>query len=136
MPQACPGKAATIPAMAWLNKLPNSIRSSSGLEWKLWRKLPLILVVGTAIPLAAAVALHYGTDTDNPVEARWLQTMDYMVAGVVVFHWTAVLTIAIGCVVVMVMKGPGYVADGMDVSHSDKPREISERPANTEPPAH
>ena len=43
--------------MAWLNKLPNSIRSASGLEWKLWRKLPLIFLVGTAIPLAAAVAL-------------------------------------------------------------------------------
>lgn len=121
--------------MAWLNKLPNSIRSASGLEWKLWRKLPLILVVGTAIPLAAAVTLHYATDTDNAVEARWLQTMDYMVAGVVVFHWTAVFTIAIGCVVVMLMKGPGYVADGMDVSHSDKPRETAEPPDGS-PPAH
>ena len=82
--------------MSWLNKLPNSVRSASGLEWKLWRKLPLILLVGTALPLAAAVALHLSTDTQN------------------------------GCVVVMVMKGPGYVADGMEVSHSDKPRRIAE----------
>jgi hypothetical protein len=48
--------------------------------------------------------------------------MDYVVAGVVVFHWTAVFTVAIGCVVVMLMKGPGYVADGMELSHSDRPR--------------
>jgi hypothetical protein len=42
---------------------------------------------------------------------------------VVVFHWTAVFTIAIGCVVVMLMKGPGYVADDpMELSHSDQPR--------------
>jgi hypothetical protein len=64
-----------------------------------------------------------GTDAQAAADARWLQTMDYVVAGVVVFHWTAVLTIAIGCVVVMLMKGPGYVADDpMELSHSDKPR--------------
>ena len=109
--------------MSWLNKLPNSIRSASGLEWSLWRKLPLILLVGTALPLAVAVALHLGSDSELAANARWLQTMDYMVAGVVIFHWTAVLTIAIGCVVVMLMKGPGYVADDpMELSHSDKPR--------------
>jgi xanthine/uracil permease len=109
--------------MSWLNKLPNSIRSASGLEWTLWRKLPLIFLVGTALPLAAAVGLHWWTDSQAAVDARWLQTMDYVVAGVVVFHWTAVLTIAIGCVVVMLMKGPGYVADDpMELSHSDKPR--------------
>ena len=112
--------------MSWLNKLPNSVRSASGLEWKLWRKLPLILLVGTALPLAAAVALHLSTDTQNAAEARWLQTMDYVVIGAVIFHWSAVVTTAIGCVVVMVMKGPGYVADGMEVSHSDKPRRIAE----------
>ena len=113
--------------MSWLNKLPNSIRSASGLEWKLWRKLPLILLVGTALPLAAAVALHLLTDAQNAADARWLQTMDYVVAGVVIFHWTAVLTVAIGCVVVMLMKGPGYVADDpMELSHSDKPRSVAE----------
>ncbi len=112
--------------MHWLNILPNSIRSASGLEWALWRKLPLILLVGTALPLLAAVALHVFSQDDSPEQARWLQMADYVVAGVVVFHWTAVLTVAIGCVVVMLMKGPGYVADGMDVSHSDRPRRVME----------
>ena len=113
--------------MSWLNKLPNSVRSASGLEWKLWRKLPLILLVGTALPLAAAVALHVTTDLQSASDARWLQTMDYVVAGVVIFHWSAVLTIAIGCVVVMLMKGTGYVADDpMEVSHSEKPRTTAE----------
>lgn len=116
--------------MNWLTKLPNTTRSASGLEWKLWRKLPLILLVGTSLPLAVAVALHLMTDTQNGADTRWLQIMDYVVAGVVVFHWSAVLTIAIGCVVVMLMKGPGYVADPMEVSHSDKPRQSMEPPAD------
>jgi xanthine/uracil permease len=108
--------------MAWLNKLPNSIRSASGLEWLLWRKLPLIFLVGTALPVLVLAALHLFWQSDNPAQARWLQMAEYIVAGVVIFHWTAVLTVAIGCVVVMLMKGPGYVADGLEVSHSDQPR--------------
>ena len=119
-------------AMGWLNKLPNSVRSASGLEWKLWRKLPLIFLVGTAIPLAAAVALHLFTNQESTAQLRWLQTMDYVVVGVVVFHWTAVATIAIGCIVVMVMKGPGYVADAMEVSHSDRPRSSMEEDQSAE----
>ena len=120
--------------MSWLNKLPNSIRSASGLEWTLWRRLPLILLVGTALPLGAAVALHLGTDPDIAANARWLQTMDYMVVGVVIFHWTAVFTLAIGCVVVMLMKGPGYVADDpMELSHSDQPRSVAEGQEAQEP---
>ncbi len=116
--------------MSWLNKLPNSIRSAGGLEWTLWRKLPLILLVGTVLPLAAAVALHLLGDAQNAAEARWLQTMDYVVAGVVIFHWTAVFTIAIGCAVVMLMKGPGYVADDpLELSHSDKPRTTAQTDA-------
>jgi hypothetical protein len=119
--------------MNWLKKLPNTVRSASGLEWRLWRKLPLILVAGSALPVLVALVLHGLADQSNGAELRWLQTMDYVVAGVVVFHWTAVFTVAIGCVVVMLMKGPGYVADGMELSHRDKPRPTSEQ-ADAEPP--
>ena len=108
--------------MRWLNKLPQSIRSASGLEWALWRKLPLIALAGTALPLLGLALYHAGADAGNPAEARALQLADFIVFGVVVFHWTLVITAAIGCVVVMVMKGPAYVADGLDVSHSEQPR--------------
>lgn len=111
--------------MPWLNRLPHFVRSAAGLEWSLWRKLPLILLLGTALPVGVAVVLHLLTDAEQAAQARWLQTMDYVVAGVVIFHWTAVLTVAIGCVVVMLMKGPAYVADGMEVSHSDNPPPLS-----------
>ncbi len=108
--------------MNWLRILPGSVRSASGLEWTLWRKLPLILVVGTALPLLVLLALHLIYADGSSAQERWLQMADYIVAGVVIFHWTVVGTVAIGCVVVMLMKGPGYVADPMEVSHSDRPR--------------
>ncbi|OYQ42149.1 hypothetical protein CHU94_03925 [Rhodoferax sp. TH121] len=108
--------------MRWLNKLPGSIRSASGLEWALWRKLPAIWAAGTVLPLGALGAYHWLADASTPAAARAVLLADYVVVGLVVFHWTAVLTIAIGCVVVMLMKGPAYVADGLAVSHSDQPR--------------
>ncbi|MEO7107172.1 MAG: hypothetical protein ABIZ09_12430 [Rhodoferax sp.] len=112
--------------MNWFNKLPNSVRSAPGLEWALWRKLPVILAVGTVIPLLALGAYHWLGDATTPAAQRALLLTDYRVLGLLVFHWTAVFTTAIGCVVVMAMKGPAYVADGFPVSHSDKPRTESE----------
>lgn len=109
--------------MNWLQKIPHSIRSASGLEWTLWRKLPLIALLGTALPLLALLALHVGADPQGSAsQARWLQMADFFVGAVVVFHWIMVLTVAIGCVIVMIMKGPGYMADSYPVSHSDQPR--------------
>lgn len=109
--------------MNWLKKLPHSRRAASGLEWTLWRKLPLIAVLGTALPLLLLGLVHLLADPDaNAAQARWLQMADYVAWGVLIFHWTMVVTVGIGCIIVMVMKGPGYVADGYNVSHSDRPR--------------
>ena len=124
--------------MQWLKKLPGSVRSASGLEWTLWRKLPLIFLVGTALPLLVLLVVHLLKEDGSTQQLHSLQIFDYMVVGVVVFHWTAVATLALGCLLVMVMKGPGYVADGFEVSHSDRPRAEVETEAETQmrdPPA-
>ncbi len=109
--------------MNWLQKIPNSIRTASGLEWRLWRKLPKIALLGTVLPLLGLGVLHWMSDPEaSAAQARWLQMADIIVVAVVVFHLTMVFTVAIGCVIVMVMKGPGYTADSYPVSHSDQPR--------------
>jgi hypothetical protein len=98
--------------MKWLNRLPGFRRSAPGLEWTLWQRLPAILGWGTVPPLAAALALWL-TQPGNPAVAadggRLLAV--YALIGFVVLHWTLVLTLAIGCAIVIVMKGPAYVAD-------------------------
>ena len=112
--------------MNWFKKLSHS-RTASGLEWTLWRRLPLIAVVGTLLPLAGLALVYLLANSQpDPAEARWLQMLNYVVGGVIVFHWSMVATVAIGCLIVMVMKGPGYVADGYRVSHSDQPRSAME----------
>lgn len=113
--------------MKWLQKVPHSPRAASGMEWKLWRKLPWIALLGTALPLVALLVLHMLTNSDSsPSQARWLQMADFIVGAVLIFHWTMVATVAIGCVIVMVMKGPSYQADSYPVSHSDRPRAAQE----------
>lgn len=113
--------------MNWLKKLPQTRRANSGLEWRLWRKLPLIALLGTLLPLLVLGLVHLLADPQaSAADIRWLQMFDYMVGGVIVFHGSMVVTVGIGCVIVMVMKGPGYVADGYRVSHSDQPREAME----------
>ena len=109
--------------MNWLKKIPNSIRSASGLEWVLWRKLPLIALMGTLLPLLGLGVLYTLTDPHASTNAaRAIQLARYVVAAIIVFHWSMVLTAAVGCVIVMVMKGPGYQADSYPLSHSDQPR--------------
>ena len=51
-------------------------------------------------------------DAGSGAAAAALLLWDYQMIGVAVLHWTLVLTLALGCFIVRVMKGPAYVADG------------------------
>jgi hypothetical protein len=95
----------------WLRKL--SERSApAGLEWRLWRRLPAIFAWGTLLPvLGMAVAVWTAPLEPTAAQEREHGLLLYRLAGVVALHWTLVLTVAIGCVVVMIMKGPAYGAD-------------------------
>src|SRR3972149_1443766 len=110
--------------MNWLQKLHHPPLSAGGLEWTLWRKLPLIALLGTALPLLGLGLVHLLADPGaSAAQARWLQMAGYFVWGGLIFHWVIVLTVGIGCIIVMVMKGPGYAAAGYTVPHSARPRE-------------
>jgi hypothetical protein len=50
-----------------------------------------------------------------------IQTVDIVAIRILVLHWTAVLTVAIAAFIVMVMKGPAYVADAYPVEDSETP---------------
>jgi hypothetical protein len=94
--------------MKAFNKLPGSVRATSGLEQRVWRRLPALLLWGTLLPLLLVGWNHLGFGVTH---AKGVLQWDYMMWGVVMLHWTLVLTLAIGCFIVRVMKGPAYVAD-------------------------
>jgi hypothetical protein len=98
--------------MNWLQKWPGGRRSAPGLEWALWKRLPAIFLLGSALPLLAGLLLWWAEPSlPSAAEARELQRVVYELIGLVLLHWTLVLTLAIGCAIVLVMKGPAYVAD-------------------------
>jgi hypothetical protein len=98
--------------MKYLKKLDGFERSPAGLEWQIWKRLHVVLAVGTALPLLASAAAYVLDGLDPATHnARAVEQFFYVMVGIVVLHWTLVLTLAIGCVIVMLMKGPAYVAD-------------------------
>ena len=94
--------------MNLFNKLPGFERSPPGLEQRIRRRLPAILLSGVNRVLAPSSPL-------TGSEERALLLWDYTMVGVVVLHWTLVLTLALGCFIVRVMKGPAYVADAYEL---------------------
>ncbi|MCK7495937.1 MAG: hypothetical protein MZW92_37010 [Comamonadaceae bacterium] len=50
-----------------------------------------------------------------------IMTIDIYAIAVVVLHWTIVFTIAIAAFIVMVMKGPAYVADAYPLDDAEEP---------------
>ncbi|MDZ7589235.1 MAG: hypothetical protein U5L05_00800 [Rubrivivax sp.] len=99
--------------MNLFNKLPGFVRSAPGWEQQIWRRLPAILLWGTLLPLGLAGinrALAPSVSESGASNGALL-LWDFTMFGVVVLHWTLVLTLALGCFIVRVMKGPAYVAD-------------------------
>ena len=79
--------------MNWFQKLPGTRRAASGLEWTLWRKLPLIALAGTMLPLICLGLMHVASDGAlQAADARWLQMAGYVVLGTITFDWFMVLT--------------------------------------------
>ena len=108
--------------MQLFRKLPGSKREPHGLEWALMKKLPYALLVGTAIPAMTALGTRLIEHEGEAEEvAKFIQTTDIVLIAAAVTAWTAVLTIAIGCFVVIVMKGPAYVADAYHLHDAEQP---------------
>ena len=109
--------------MNWLRKLPGFQRTPYGFEWRVLRMMPTVCVAGTLLPaMMAFIARFLITEGSAAELARRIQLFDYLMIGLAVLIWTLVLTVTIGCVIVWLMKGPAYVADGYEVSHSDAPK--------------
>jgi hypothetical protein len=108
--------------MNWLRKLPGFQQTPYGFEWRLLRLMPTAFIAGALLPALASVIARFAITRGSAAElARQIQLFDFVMIGLVIFVWTLVLTVSLGCVIVWLMKGPAYVADGYEVSHSDTP---------------
>jgi hypothetical protein len=109
--------------MNWLRKLPGFKQTPYGVEWRILRMMPTVCLAGTLLPALMSIVARFLITGGSAAElARRIQMFDFLMIGLVVLIWTLVLILTIGCVIVWLMKGPAYVADGYEVSHSDAPK--------------
>lgn len=106
--------------MRFLNRL-HGRRTPPGLESEILRKLPHITLAGLLMPVALAVLVRMLPVQQGVDAAKHVKTVDIFAIAAAIAFLTAVLTLAIGCIVVYIMKGPAYVADAYPLQHSDRP---------------
>jgi hypothetical protein len=106
--------------MKWLTKL-HGRRTPPGREVQILRKLPLITFVGTLAVLALPVIVRFWPGQPGVDTAKHIRSVDIFAIAAEITLLVTVFTVAIGCVVVHIMKGPAYVADSLEVSHADRP---------------
>lgn len=108
--------------MNLFNILPGFQKTPAGLERVILRRLPRVLWLGTL--LLAGVSLLARAWPWSGAEwevATRITSVDIGVISLVILHWTVVLTVAIGAFIVMVMKGPAYVADAYPLVDAERP---------------
>lgn len=112
------------------NRLPGFVQTPPGRERDVLRLLPRVLVFGTLLLFVPSLAARIPLGEWDAVEASTrLQMIDFLALSIVVLHWTAALTVAIAAFIVMMMKGPAYVADALPVEDSETPDSLDCRRA-------
>ena len=106
--------------MSWLTKI-DERKTPPGFEVRIWKKLPLITILGTLAIAAMPVLVRILPSAPEIDQAKHIKTVDIFAIATQISLLTAVFTVAIGCVIVHIMKGPAYVADSLPVEHSDRP---------------
>lgn len=82
----------------------------AGIERRILRALPRALLAGSLLLGLPSLLVRLVAATGEPGATAAL-AVDIGVAALLVLHWTACLTVGLAAFIVMVMKGPAYVAD-------------------------
>ncbi|MFZ4063063.1 MAG: hypothetical protein ACOYK2_07340 [Polynucleobacter sp.] len=100
----------------WLTKLPGYQVYEPGLERKVLYELPQFTVLGSlAIALPSLLARFF-------LSPKAQRIIDILVIGTEIFFLGMVLTLGIAAFIVMLAKGPAYVADAYPLMDSERPR--------------
>ena len=100
----------------WLTKLPGYQVYEPGLERKVLHELPQFVVFGSlAIALPSLLSRLL-------LSTKAQRIIDILVISVEIFFLGMVLTIAIAAFIVMLSKGPAYVADPYPLIDFDRPK--------------
>jgi formate-dependent nitrite reductase membrane component NrfD len=105
--------------MNYLNKLSGHIKYPAGDEWLVLKKIPTLLLVGTLLPAAIVTYLRLYSELPHAEVLKYT----YLVFGLVFSLWFFIGVLAIACVIILLMKGPAYVADPYELPKENQMRE-------------
>lgn len=97
--------------------------SPPGLEQRILRRLPELLILGLAA-IAAPTLLIRILPYDGSIQ-EWqsaIAMIDIVAIACGIFYITMLLTLGLGALIVKLMKGPAYVADAYPLIDSDQPK--------------
>lgn len=107
-----------------MTKLHNH-RHPAGLEWVILKKIPKVLLAGIFIPLFMAILARLFPIAGTLAEIEKHQIgVDILSMSLFFMVASAAFTLTIGCVIVVLMKGPAYVADAYKLDDADKPKPV------------
>ncbi len=102
--------------MNLFNRLPGFPGTPAGKERVVLRQLPKVFLLGT---LLLAVPSLLARLIASPDDALAVMTTDIYVIGLIILHWTIVFTVGIAAFIIMMMKGPAYVADAYPLQEAE-----------------
>lgn len=106
----------------------HNIRHPAGLEWMILKKIPKILLGGIFIPFFMSIFVRLFPIAGTAAEIeKHLISIDIFSISLFLMVALAAFTVTIGCVIVVLMKGPGYVADAYELEDFDHPRSVDKR---------
>ena len=117
--------------MNLFNRLPGFSPTPAGKERVVLRLLPRVFLLGS---LLLAVPSLLARLIAGPEEALAIMTTDIYVISLIILHWTVVFTVGIAAFIIMMMKGPAYVADAYPLNEAETLDEGPKwKPANEKP---
>lgn len=100
----------------------SSQRYPPGLEREILRLIPRILLAGGLALCAVPVWVRCFPPLGTAFEvAKSTKLVDFVAIATGLTFLIAIFTVTIGCVLVVIMKGPAYVADGYPMPDAPKP---------------
>lgn len=108
-------------------RLSGFVPSPPGLERTILRHVPRALLAGTlllALPCLVMRCLP-GRGGEPDLLAR-IAIIDIYAISALVLYWTVVFTAALAAFIVLVMKGPAYVADAYALNEAEQPESAAQ----------
>lgn len=102
--------------MNLFNRLPGLPHTPAGKERVVLRQLPKVLLLGTLLLTVPSLLARL---IASPDDALAVTTTDIYVISLIVLHWTVVFTVGIAAFIIMMMKGPAYVADAYPLDDAE-----------------